>query len=113
MNAAMLRTLTKAVDGRPRLLRPALEAAVRWIGWWMTTAMVVAAGAATVAFSSRPKGWNLKVVEFLASVAMAGTLLGVLLWRRKRTKDGAVASIILTAGFWVAVWVFFWTLPAD
>jgi hypothetical protein len=98
---------------KPRRLGRGVAAVCRWIGWWMTTGMLVLVGGVSIAAIVRSRTLDFQGVTTLASMATAGVALGALLWRRRRGTDGAVAAMILTTGFWVAVWVLAWTLPGD
>ena len=85
----------------------ALGAVGRWIGWWLASGLVVSG---TVAFilMTRWKTLNRHGTEACLALAVSGILLGMLLWRRRRSRDGAFASMILTSGFWLANWIIFW-----
>jgi hypothetical protein len=103
-----------APSGRePRRVQVALAALSRWIGWWLATGLIVMGGAMAVAVTLRSTKLDRRGVELLAGLAVAGVLLGTLLWRRRREADGAVAAVILTTGFWIALWMLLWTLTAN
>lgn len=54
--------------------------------------------------------WDRQSIEGSDGMGTAGILLVILLWRRRRDRDGAVAAAVLTAGFWAAVWLYAWPL---
>lgn len=96
-----------SVPDRPRRVRRAFAAAARWIGWWAASGLVVTA-LLMAYLMVRTKSLERGTVEFCLAFAVPGTLLGLLLWRRRRDRDGAIAAIILTSALWAALWILFW-----
>jgi len=97
--------------GAPAWLRragAALKALVRWVGWWVAMGLISITSVG-IAESTQSSGhWTLQNFGWMAVFVVPGLVLGLVLWRFRRSNDGAVASMVLTAGFWVSFWVVLW-----
>jgi len=113
MNDDAVEAIGEVAPGVPARLHRAVAAMVRWIGWWMATGVVAFSGAVSIGATARSRTLEFQSVATLAGMAIAGVALGALLWRRRRSTDGAVAAMVLTAGFWIALWLVVWALPHD
>jgi len=101
---------TPTAEGHWTVLR-VLGAAARGLGWWAASGLMVTAGFLAFELVIAHKG-NRLAVEICLALAISGILLALLLWRRRRGSDGAVAAVVLSCAFWASLWIMFWrSLP--